>query len=144
MASRPLSPHLSIWKWGPHMLVSILHRVSGDGMAFVGLPVLVWWLAALGGGAESYATFTGWMWADIGALPWSGGEILFSAIKAGLKLMTIGLTWALFSHICSGIRHFVLDAGAGYELDTNKAGSVLSIAAGIILTAAFWAALLLF
>ena len=38
MANRPLSPHLQIWKWGPHMLTSILHRVSGNGMAFVGLP----------------------------------------------------------------------------------------------------------
>ncbi|MFN6934699.1 MAG: succinate dehydrogenase, cytochrome b556 subunit, partial [Tsuneonella sp.] len=47
MANRPLSPHLQIWKWGPHMAVSILHRVTGDGMALVGLGVLVWWLAAL-------------------------------------------------------------------------------------------------
>ena len=57
MASRPLSPHLTIWKWGPHMLVSILHRITGDGMAFVALPVLLWWLGATAGGAESYATF---------------------------------------------------------------------------------------
>ena len=48
MSQRPLSPHLQIWRWGPHMLVSILHRASGDGMALVGLGVLVWWLGALG------------------------------------------------------------------------------------------------
>ena len=29
-SNRPLSPHLQIWKWGPHMLVSILHRITGD------------------------------------------------------------------------------------------------------------------
>ena len=57
MANRPLSPHLQIWKWGPHMAVSILHRITGDGMALMGLGVLVWWLAALAGGAESYANF---------------------------------------------------------------------------------------
>ena len=34
--NRPLSPHLQVWKWGPHMLVSILHRVTGSGMATVG------------------------------------------------------------------------------------------------------------
>ena len=39
------------------MAVSILHRITGDGMALVGLGVLVWWLAALAGGAESYANF---------------------------------------------------------------------------------------
>ena len=34
--SRPLSPHLTIWKWGPHMAVSIMHRVTGNGLATVG------------------------------------------------------------------------------------------------------------
>lgn len=123
MASRPLSPHLSIWKWGPHMLTSILHRVTGDGMALVGLPVLTWWLAALASGPEAYATFAKH------ASSWYGTIIL------------VGISWAFFNHLASGIRHLVLDMGAGYELDTNKAGSVLTISAGIILTAAFWAAL---
>ena len=31
--SRPLSPHLTIWKWGPAMAVSIIHRVTGNGLA---------------------------------------------------------------------------------------------------------------
>ena len=26
---RPMSPHVSIWKWHPTMLSSILHRASG-------------------------------------------------------------------------------------------------------------------
>ena len=37
--NRPLSPHLQVWKWGPHMLVSILHRVTGSGMAAVDMAV---------------------------------------------------------------------------------------------------------
>ena len=89
MADRPLSPHLSIWKWGPAMLVSILHRVSGDGMALV------------------------------------------------------GLSWAFFNHFCSGIRHFVLDIGAGYEVEPNNRWSVVTTTAGVVLTVAFWAAILL-
>jgi succinate dehydrogenase / fumarate reductase cytochrome b subunit len=43
----------------------------------------------------------------------------------------------------SGIRHFVLDIGAGYEIETNKRWSMGSLASGIILTAVFWAAILL-
>lgn len=125
MAERPLSPHLSIWKWGPHMLVSILHRVTGDGMAIVGLGVLLWWLGALASGPEAYATFT-----DI-ATSWYGYVVL------------VGLSWAFFNHMTSGLRHFVLDIGAGYELDTNKAWATASPFIGIALTAAFWAALLL-
>jgi succinate dehydrogenase / fumarate reductase cytochrome b subunit len=143
MATRPISPHLTVWKWGPGMLVSILHRVSGDGLALVGLPVLLWWLGALASGPEAYATFTGWMWADLGTLSWSGGAIVASIVKVLLKLVLIGLSWAFFNHLCSGIRHFVLDSGAGFELDTNKTWSVLTTVGGVVLTAAFWAALLL-
>ena len=125
MAERPLSPHLSIWKWGPAMLVSILHRVTGDGMALVGLPVLLWWLGALASGPEAYATFTSV------ATAWYGYVVL------------VGISWAFFNHFCSGVRHFVLDIGAGYEVDRNNRWSVVTIAGGIVLTAAFWAAIVL-
>lgn len=121
MANRPLSPHLGIWKWGPHMTVSILHRISGDGMAIVGLAVLLWWLGALAGGAESYDSFLAH------ATAWYGQVVL------------IGLTWAFFTHMCSGLRHFVLDMGAGYELDLNRIFSIISMVGGVVLTAAFWA-----
>jgi succinate dehydrogenase / fumarate reductase cytochrome b subunit len=124
MAERPLSPHLSIWKWGPGMTVSILHRVTGDGMAFVALPVLLWWLAALAGGTESYAQFTRAADNPLG------------------YLVLVGISYAFFNHFCSGIRHFVLDLGAGYDLDTNRRWSYASIAGGIILTLAFWALIL--
>ena len=107
------------------MLVSILHRVSGDGMALVGLGVLLWWLGALAGGAESYATFATVMGSPIG------------------YVVLIGLTWAFFNHMSSGIRHFVLDMGAGYELTTNRMFSMVSIASGLLLTLAFWAVILL-
>jgi succinate dehydrogenase / fumarate reductase cytochrome b subunit len=43
----------------------------------------------------------------------------------------------------SGIRHFVLDVGAGYEIATNKRWSIATTAIGVILTAAFWAAIVL-
>lgn len=143
MAARPLSPHLSIWKWGPHMLVSILHRVAGDGMAFVGLPLLLWWLASIAGGPEAYATFTGWVWADLSTLEWSGVAIIASLVKILFKIVLIGISWSFFNHMTSGLRHFVLDLGAGYELDTNKRWSVASPIIGVVLTAAFWALLLL-
>lgn len=122
--NRPLSPHLQIWKWGPHMLVSILHRVSGDGLALVGLFVLVWWLGALASGPAYYETFTG----------------LMTSIPGYVVL--VGLSWAFFTHLMSGLRHFVLDIGAGYELDTNKMWSIASPVIAILLTAGFWALVL--
>jgi succinate dehydrogenase / fumarate reductase cytochrome b subunit len=129
MADRPLSPHLFDgprlqWKWGPHMLVSILHRVTGDGMALVALPVLLWWLGALASGPEAYATFTRQ------ASSWYGTVIL------------VGISWAFFNHLSSGVRHLVMDVGAGYEIHTNKRWSVATTLIGIALTAAFWAAVI--
>ena len=125
MAQRPLSPHLTIWKWGPHMAVSILHRISGQGLSFVGLPVLLWWLGALASGPEAYETFA-------------------SAASSPLGyVVLVGLSWAFFNHLASGIRHFVLDRGAGYEIDRNRIWSIVSLVLGIVLTAAFWAAIIL-
>ena len=120
MSQRPLSPHLQIWRWGPHMLVSILHRATGDGMAIVGLGVLVWWLGALASGQGAYDSFLAH--ADT----WYGMVVL------------VGLSWAFFTHLMSGLRHFVLDIGAGYELDTNRFWSIASPIIAIILTAALW------
>lgn len=124
MGNRPLSPHLQIWKWGPHMLISILHRATGDGMALVGLFVLVWWLGALASGPAYYAEFSSWMTSPVG------------------YVVLVGLSWAFFTHMMSGLRHFVLDIGAGYELDTNRMWSIASPIIAILLTVGFWALIL--
>ena len=126
------------------MTVSILHRVTGNGLAVAGLGVLLWWLGALASGAQAYATFTAWMWADIFALEWSGfAAIVGSLVKIVLKLVLIGLSWAFFTHMASGLRHFVLDIGAGYELGINRKGSLVAMFGAVVLTAGFWALLLL-
>ena len=125
MANRPMAPHLQIWKWGPHMAVSILHRITGDGLAFVGLGVLLWWLGAMASGPDAYADFEFVMGSPVG------------------MVVLVGLSWAFFTHMISGLRHFVLDVGAGYELDTNKTWSILSPLLGILLTVGFWALILL-
>ncbi len=124
--ARPLSPHLTIWRWGPHMLVSILHRVTGSGMATVGAGLLVWFLAAVAGGAESYATFLDTFTLESGKLNVLG------------YIVGIGLTLSLFQHMMTGIRHLVLDTGAGFELKTNKLGALATMFASVALTALFW------
>ncbi|HEY6870607.1 MAG TPA: succinate dehydrogenase, cytochrome b556 subunit [Novosphingobium sp.] len=122
--NRPLSPHLQIWRWGPAMLVSILHRVTGSGLSLVGLGVLLYWLGALASGPEAYAQLLKCLGHPIGLV------------------VLIGLTWAFWQHVCSGIRHYVLDIGAGFELDTNNRWSVLTIVIAAVLTVGTWALIL--
>ncbi len=122
--TRPMSPHLTIWKWGPHMLVSILHRVTGVGLATIGAGLFTWWLAAAASGAEAYAGFAGWA-------TWKWSLIVW-----------IGLTWAFFQHLLSGLRHFVMDMGAGYELKANKFWAAMTLLWAILLTALVWAYIL--
>jgi succinate dehydrogenase / fumarate reductase cytochrome b subunit len=133
--SRPLSPHLSIWRWGPHMLVSILHRVTGSGLALAAA-LLVWWLVAAATSAEAYATFTSVMgWLTGGGTP--EGTLGWIIYAIGV-IVGVGLVWAFFQHTLSGLRHFVMDIGAGYELRTNKTWAVMTIVGSLLLTALFW------
>ena len=126
-SQRPLSPHLTIWKWGPHMLVSILHRATGTALAIGGGVLLVWWLVALSGGQASYDRFVDLMTSD-----GSGRLNLIPAV------ILVGLTWSFLQHLCSGVRHLLLDTGAGYELKVNKSGALATLAVSILLTLLIW------
>jgi len=102
------------------MAASILHRITGDGLAIVGALGLVWWLVAAASGPEYYDYFLGWAGSPIG------------------YFIMIGLSWAFFQHLFSGLRHFVLDTGAGYELTGNRKWSLIVFALAILATAALW------
>ena len=119
--ARPMSPHLGIWRWGPGMTASIFHRISGGALTVAGLAVLTWWLLSLADGSDAYGDFS----AIAGT--WVGLVVL------------IGLTWAFWQHLLSGIRHLVMDTGAGFELRINKLFAVLTIAGSLFLTALTWA-----
>jgi succinate dehydrogenase / fumarate reductase cytochrome b subunit len=120
---RPMSPHLTIWKWGPHMAVSILHRLTGGALTVAGLAVLAWWLAALAGGDETYGRFVKH------ASSWYGTVVL------------VGLTWAFWQHLLSGLRHLVLDTGAGFELRVNRAGAIATMVVSLVATVVTWSIL---
>jgi succinate dehydrogenase / fumarate reductase cytochrome b subunit len=142
MRPRPLSPHLTVWKWGPAMLVSILHRITGGALSVVGLALLTWWLMALSGDAEGYGTFQAFIsWLSGGSF--AKAESAFQYVVNVIGLMVgVGLTWAFFQHLLSGIRHLAMDTGQAFELGVNKTSAVLTIIGSILLTAAVWAYLL--
>jgi succinate dehydrogenase / fumarate reductase, cytochrome b subunit len=102
------------------MTVSIMNRVMGAGLATVGTLMFVWWLTALASGPEAYETF-----------------LTFARSWYGL-IFPIGLTFAFFFHMASGIRHFVMDMGAGFELKTNHTWAWGTVVASVLLTGLTW------
>ena len=109
------------------MLVSILHRATGTAMALGGGVMLASWLTALASGEESYARYIDLMTSD------EGGRL--NLVPA---VILIGLTWSFLQHLCSGVRHLILDTGAGYELRANRRGAMLPFVISILLTALVW------
>ena len=117
---RPLSPHLQIYKPQISSVLSILHRLTGIGLA-VGTLLLTWWLTAAAYGAAAFTHAQGFMDS------WFG------------QLFLLGFTLAFFYHLCNGIRHLFWDVGKGYEMETvRKTGWLVAIFA-IVATVATWA-----
>ena len=117
---RPLSPHLTIWRWGPHMAVSILHRATGNALALGAVVLFTWWLLAAASGREAYALFASVAFGPLG------------------YLVDMGCTWAMFQHMASGVRHLVMDTGAGYDLPTARKSSLATVAFSIVMTGLVW------
>ena len=103
------------------MLVSILHRITGNGLSIVGSLVLLWFVWAASDGRASFEYFTSW------ATHWTG------------VVIGIGLTWAFFQHTASGLRHLFMDVGAGFELRTNKRWATITAILPLLLTILLWA-----
>ena len=121
--SRPLSPHLQIYRPYLSMVMSILHRITGVGLA-LGAVLVVWWLLAAATGPEYFEVADGFLTSVIGLL------ILF------------GSTWALCYHFLTGIRHLCWDLGYGFDLDqVDLSGQVIIVASGV-LTLIIWIAAL--
>lgn len=116
---RPLSPHLQVYKPQLTSVLSILHRITGVVMAF-GTFVFVWWLVAVALGGEAYSILQ-----DIFS-SWFGRLLLF------------GWSFALFYHLCNGIRHLFWDIGKGFDLTTAYRSGWIVITSATFLTFVVW------
>ncbi len=117
--SRPLSPHLSIYRFSASMLMSILHRVTGVALAGSSL-IFLSWLIALYSGAEIYQQWVN----SFTTIP--GYFILFS------------INYIFFHHLFGGIRHFILDSGYGYNTRTITQLAHLTWLFALVMTIATW------
>jgi succinate dehydrogenase / fumarate reductase, cytochrome b subunit len=116
---RPLSPHLSVYRFTMTMAMSIAHRISGAAL-YVGVLLLAWFLIAASADASSFAVFSDFIGSFIGQV------VLFL------------LTWALFHHFVGGIRHIAWDAGYGLDAPLRDQLAWATLIGGFALTVLVW------
>jgi succinate dehydrogenase / fumarate reductase cytochrome b subunit len=111
--ARPLSPHMTIYRWPVTMMTSITHRITGMGLAG-GAVILAWWLVSISNGPEGFQSFHAIADNPVGLL------VLF------------GLTWSLIYHFLNGVRHLAWDMGYGFDKRIAERNSVIIFALSII------------
>jgi len=116
---RPLSPHLSIYRWPLPMMMSIAHRITGAGLYF-GTLLLAWWLIAAGSGPNAYAKVGGFINSAFG------------------RLILFGYTWALIHHMLGGIRHLIWDTGRGFAPHEREWLALATLVGSVTLTVLIW------
>ena len=117
--NRPLSPHLQVYRPQITSVLSITHRLTGVVLAFAAL-LLAYWLASAAYGPEAFER------AQALLESWFGRLVLF------------GFTFALFYHMCNGIRHIGWDMLLGFDLKTLRFTGVLVVLTATALTVITW------
>lgn len=117
---RPISPHLTIYRWPVTMMTSITHRITGVALS-LGAVILAWWLVSVSNGPEGWDTFHAIMDTPLGIL------VLF------------GITWSLAYHLFAGLRHLAWDLGYGFEKRLAERNSILVFALSFLAAIAIFA-----
>lgn len=113
--SRPLSPHLMIYRPQWTSMSSIVTRITGNALIVAGL-MAVWWFIALAAGPEAYARANGFITS------WFGDLVMFLSV------------WALWYHLIFGIRHLIWDSGRMLEVDQSEHYAMVGVIASVLLT----------
>jgi succinate dehydrogenase / fumarate reductase, cytochrome b subunit len=118
MGDRPLSPHLSVYKFKYTLVTSILNRFTGLVLS-LGLVLLVYWLTALSRGPATYA---------------HAMRLLTHEVT---RLVYLALLVAFSYHLAAGIRHLVWDTARGMERRQSIASAWIVAGATLVLTLVF-------
>lgn len=116
---RPLSPHLQIYRPQWTSVLSISHRLTGI-LLSAGLVGVVVWLVALASGPNAY------------------GAVQATYSHPLMTIAWVAWTFALFYHLCNGVRHLFWDAGYLLDLKGAFASGVTVVCVAIALTAISW------
>jgi succinate dehydrogenase / fumarate reductase cytochrome b subunit len=113
--NRPLSPHVTVWKWQLNSISSILIRITGNAM-LVSAFLLVWWLIGAATDAEYFAFVDGLVTSVVGDI-----------------VMTLSVL-GLWYHALGGVRHLVWDTGRGLDLKTSDRMGWAMVGGSVLLT----------
>jgi len=119
--NRPLSPFMfPVWyRFQITSALSILHRLTGIGLA-AGSILLAWWLTSVAAGGE-----------------WFEATHRFLVSPIGIVLLFLWSV-AFFYHLCNGIRHLAWDAGYGFEIRTAARSGYAVLVMTALLTLLAW------
>ncbi|MCX7084278.1 MAG: succinate dehydrogenase, cytochrome b556 subunit [Methylococcales bacterium] len=113
--SRPISPHLQVYRLPLTGIISITHRMTGVILS-VGLIFFVYLLHVILAGPVSYLELQSFM------QQWLA------------KLVYWGFIYALFFHLCHGVRHLVWDAGKSFDRETLNRYALVELTISLLLT----------
>ncbi|MFD3190926.1 succinate dehydrogenase, cytochrome b556 subunit [Sedimentitalea sp. HM32M-2] len=113
--SRPLSPHLTIYRPQLTSITSILTRITGNAMILAAL-MIVWWFLAAATSPETFASVDGVVTSFLGDL-----------------IMTLSL-WALWYHLLAGVRHLIWDNAIGLDIETAYKLGYVVVGGSVVLT----------
>ncbi|XP_060728027.1 succinate dehydrogenase cytochrome b560 subunit, mitochondrial [Tachysurus vachellii] len=120
--NRPLSPHITIYRWSVPMVMSITHRGTGVGLS-AGISAFAAAALVLPGSFPYYLD-------------------LIHSLSMGPALITLAkfaLSFPVAFHSYNGIRHLMWDVGKGFKIpEVYRSGYIviaLSIATSVALTA---------
>ena len=115
MNERPLSPHLQVYRLPITAVLSITHRITGLWL-LVGMAVFVIVLMSAADGSQPFVSV----------------QILFRSTAGRLLLWT--WLFALYFHLCHGIRHLVWDTGHGFCRETLTWHSWIELGSTVLMT----------
>jgi len=118
-SSRPISPHLQIYRPQLTSVLSFAHRVTGLTLGLYSIALVMLLVAAAAG-----------------PRPFSAAQRLMQSLFG--EVLLFGGTFCLFLHLCGGIRHLWWDSARGFELGEIYASGWAVVAVSTGLTVAAW------
>jgi len=112
---RPTSPHLQVYRLPLTGIISITHRITGVFLSF-GLVLVVGLIVSLVSGAQAFDSLQ----SIFGTWP--------------VQAVYYGFIYALFFHLCHGVRHLFWDAGLGFDLDSLNRFALIELLCSLVLT----------